>query len=262
MVIRLKRFISSLSLVYLLLSIIPAALCQPLQGNVNINKQLPAVPQYLKEGCIFKEEYLPPMHTSRDWCWIPRWSAGTWHRETQTDFLPSGPHTEVSRTVNEKQRGHQIDKHGGIWNYISLPSKSIVESDQFINWQIATQSEPMTMNESETLGRVRFVSIYVDRLSGKIAKVLQQEEIRDAHPTSTGTATVDVHKTIYDENGQLLSEINSRANYVLIGPFTPISIDPDTGLDLRKDFKNYLLAHGLADLVPDDMQSQQTDNQF
>jgi hypothetical protein len=248
--IELKRYVF-LAVILLLLTG-PSALCDPLQGKLTVSKEIPAVPQDLKEGKIFKEENLPPMGTTQYWCWIPRWSAGTWHRETQTDFLPSGPHTEVSRTVNEQQRGHQVDNHGGIWNRISLPSKSTVESDQYINWQIATDSEPLTMNETQTLSRVRFVSIYVDRLSGKIVKVLQQEEVRDARPNGEGRATVDVHKTIYDENGKQLSVINSHADYSLIRPFSPVAVDPVTGIDLQKDLKNYLLSRGLNDLVPKD----------
>ena len=39
---------------------------------------------------IFKEQNLPPMGTFNSWFWIPTWSAGTWHRETQTDFLATG----------------------------------------------------------------------------------------------------------------------------------------------------------------------------
>ncbi len=227
-----------------------------LQGGVNISKELPAVPQQLKEGCVFREENLPPMGTSQTWFWIPRWSAGTWHRETQTDFLPNGPHTELSRTVNEQQRGHQVDSRGDIWNHLSLPSKSTVESDEFINWQIATASESLVMNDSETLGRVRFVSIYVNKSDGRIAKVLQQEELRDARPDGSGGASVDVHKTIYDENGKLFTTINSHANYVLTRPFSPVSIDPATGLDLRKDFKQYLQSHGLVNLIPTDAPEQ------
>jgi hypothetical protein len=250
MAIKFKRFLVTFLAGYA--SFISTAVCQPLQGNVNVTTQLPAVSDKLKEGSIFKDENLPRMGTYQYWCWIPKWSAGTWHRETQTDFLPSGSHTETSRTVNEQQRGHQIDNQGGIWNHVSLPSKSTVESDQFINWQIATESEPLLMNENETQSRVRFVSIYVDRFSGKIAKVLQQEEIRDAHPDGIGRASVDVRKTIYDENGKLLSVINSRDNYVLIRAFIPMAIDPETGLDLHKDFINYLLIHGLSNLLPFD----------
>ena len=247
-----EKIIPFILVLCVVLGDMPSSFCEPLQGGISVSKALPAVPGQLKEGCILKEENLPPMGTFQDWIQIPRWSAGTWHRETQTDFLPGGPQTEISRTVNEQQKGHQLDSRGGIWNHLSLPSKNTVDSDQYTNWQIATQSESMVMNETETVGRVRFVSIYVNKSNGRIAKVLQQEEIKNAHPDGPGKAYVDVRKTIYDENGRLLDTINSHANYVMIRPFMPIPIDPETGLDLHQDFKNYLLSHGLSNLVPID----------
>ena len=54
------------------------------------------------------------MGTSQGWRWIPSWAAGTWHGETQTTFLPTGPVTTLARSLDDHQTGEQVDRNGGI----------------------------------------------------------------------------------------------------------------------------------------------------
>jgi hypothetical protein len=263
MTMQFIRFTSILLALYVVLSTAPVVLCnEPLQGGVNISKELPAVPSELRAGVIFNEANLPPMGTNQDWRWIPSWAAGTWHRETQTNFLPTGPQTILSRSVNETQEGDQMDSHGGVWKHISLPKKSTIEEDRYTEYQIVTHWEPILINETQIVRRSRFMAIMVNRSNNKIAKVVQKEEFDTYHPEGQGAYLQDAWLTVYNERGRQLFSERGQAHLYQIHPFEPIAIDPKTGLDLRQDFKNYLLSHGLANLVPVDELAQPSNAQL
>ena len=223
---------------------------EPLQGNVNISQELPPIPNELRAGAIFNEANLPPMGTNQEWRKIPIWMAGTWHRETQTNLTPFGPETKLSRSLDERQKGEQVDRNGAIWMHVSLPKKSTIEDDRYVEYQIETESKPILTSETQIVKRIRFIAIDVKKSNNRIARVFQKEELDTDHPEGQGAVIQDAWLTVYNERGRRLLLQHGQAHYYQIHPFAPINIDPKTGLDLRQDFKNYLLSRGLANLIP------------
>ena len=233
-----------------------ATVAEPLQGKVEASTELPAIPPELRAGRAFKDENLPAMGTSQGWYWIPSWFAGTWHREVQTNFTPIGPKTELSRSLDEHQTGEQVDRNGGIWVHFSLPKKDTVEDEQTIEYQIITYSEPILTNETQIVGRYRALTIQVSKRNGKIVRVSQKEQFDTKRSEGQGAVFQDAWLTVYNERGIQLGSQQVQTHYYQIRPFKPIDIDPETGLDLRQDFKAYLMSHGLANLVPVDEPAQ------
>ena len=134
----------------------------------------------------------------------------------------------------------------GSWSHFSLPKKSTVEMEQIIEYQIATYSEPILTNETQVVRRVRFMAIDVSKRNRKIVKVFQKEQFDTGHPEGQGAVFQDSWLTVYNERGTQLSSQRIQAHLYQIRPFKPIDIDPETGLDLRQDFKAYLMSHGIS----------------
>jgi hypothetical protein len=100
------------------------------------------------------------------------------------------------------------------------------------------------------------MALDVKKSNNRIARVFQKEELDTGHPEGQGRVFQDAWLTVYNERGRRLYIQHSQANYYQIHPFAPINIDPKTGLDLRQDFRNYLLSRRLANLIPVDEEAQ------
>ncbi len=221
-----------------------------LQAKVSMSQKLPALPSIFRVGTKFNADNLPPVNTTQDWIWTPSWLAGTYHRETQTYLSPTGPITVQSRTLDDKQTGQQLDAHGNIWNRYGLPTVQRVEGKGWVEWQIVNEIEPIQTTEHEVITRKRGLAIRVDSKSGKIKRAILKEQIVSLKPIGPGQVLLDGYIKVFDQDGKAKNEQHDQASMFLIQPFKPVGFDPETGLDLRQDLRNYLIARGLNNLVP------------
>lgn len=242
----------------------------PLRGAVE--KQPSAIPMGLMPGRRFDPRLLPPEGTEDGWYWIPEWSAGIFHRDFQTTLGPTvrvGFSTmNLSRTTEDhvtdnEPSGWQMDKNGGIWDYFHLPRTERHEGSDFIEYKIIRKYQPIEMSISQCVSRIFAQTIRVNKFNGIIQMVYQQDEINKSRPTALGFRQ-DSLCYWFDENGRPGTSLNRKPSDIITGeskrirPFSPVNVWK--GKDMKASFRLFLLSHGKADLVPEDVPNNEAFN--
>jgi hypothetical protein len=211
-----------------------------------------AADQKFRPRKLFSAVDLPAEDTEDGWYRIPYWRAGKYHREKQTNHSVTGDVTIVSRV--DHVYGMQQDKAGGIWHHRSWPHITRVETDKYDEYKIINKYEPIEGAPNEFAFKVSTTDIDVDKKTGKIAQVSRQEEIHKYTPGENGIAIGDVEWQGYTADGNPNTQVErSSVEEEQVEPFRVIN--NWRGKDLRESFRKFLMSHGKADLVPDDMAS-------
>ena len=221
-----------------------------IKGQISMSDKLGPLPPNIRVGKKYNDNILPQMKNSQTWICIPSWMAGTFHRETQVYYSQHGPASILSRSVNDKQSGQQLDKRGQVWNHTSLPTIARIELSKYDEVQIITASEPISIKSHEVITLKRATTIDINKKTSKIARIEMKEQLLFLTPMASGKIFVDAYIRTFKQNGKKDKSQHSQTEYTLLRLFHPLDVDPETGLNLKQDLKNYLIAHQLDYLIP------------
>src|SRR5262249_17513184 len=155
--------------------------------------------------------------------------------------------------------GWQMDKRGGIWDYWHIPTFERHDMGSSEELKLVLRNEPIRISEQECVFRAYAQTVRVNKFTRRIESAFQQEELQTCHPVPGGFRQASYVRW-FDASGRpggslsgMFTE-NIWANCYIIKPYAPVNFY--RGKDMRTSFKTYLMSHGMADLVPDDLQGK------
>lgn len=241
------------SLRVLLASIIVAATIQVaaparmLQVEIEHSESLAPLDQSLTPGEVFDPDKLPNAASegANNWYQIPTWLAGTWHKDTQTDYYRFNYKTNLvdttSRTETAKSDGTwgtQIDAKGTIWQYDPAPFNATVDGgDQFIV-QLVRSSEPVEVSDKRFVRRSVDTQIRVAKANGEIQMVESGEQITTYTPEGDDQIKRETSAKVFDTSGRAVLLGKSFAYEKRISPFVPQNTYK--GKDMKLLFQQFL----------------------
>jgi len=228
---------------------------EPLKIKIEHQEILPPVDQGFQPGGRFDPSRVE-QRASVLWVRIPPWFAGRWQSTLHTQIskrslqngqeLLHGP--ESVPGMRTDGHGLQMDSQGGIWHRIKLPFSSSVPRDGYVNYQFITNQEYVENSQSEVVIHFLGIQSFVDPRSGRTMNSVQVETIQTYQPVSNDQLQCSASLKEFDANGRptmLTKEVWSEDR---ISPFSPV--DHRRGEDLRTSFCNFLVSHGMSDLLP------------
>ena len=231
------------------------AQAQPLQGRIEHSQKLPAVNKLLKPGIHYDETANKPM--SNAWVRIPTWLAGVWATKEETavfrENYQSGLNSREHRTFTAKSKfayGKQVDKTGQIWHYVGVPYTSDTQMSGQIEYHQVLDKSVTQQSANKVAVRTKVIVIKVRKPSGSIAETYQQESIT-VYTFNPAEDQINMESSTkaFGADGKPISLTRNLARIHRVSAFAVV--DEEYGRDLKSLFHQYLLAQGLAALVPE-----------
>lgn len=227
-----------------------------LRGSAEIHSEaLPPVDPRLQAGSIFNEQSLPKPQLNNDWYMIPAWYAGSKHMETQTilqdyDFR-TGETLSAKRTILNRQDlaiGFQMDANGQIWEFKRAPYTATTDGGGTFTKTFVRSREPLQVNQGTVVVRLVETSVLVDKQTNRIMRTLQEEQVNTYTPAGQGALNIQSSIKGFGADGQAQMQQTSVRSATQVAPFQPINIY--NGMDMRLLFRDFMIAHGFANLLP------------
>jgi hypothetical protein len=226
-----------------------------LQGKMEHSDFLPPCPPNFKIGERFMEESSSVNAAEDGWYWIPHWLAGFSRRDRQITIKGRSKITTEMHAESTEPCGWQMDKCGEIWDYHHVPYVERQDLGQFVDYKTIIRTEPIKLSDAECIFRSWSRTVRLTKTSQRIEKVYQQDELQTVKPESGGKYRVIGSIKMFDASGCpiVLNGKDVEEKYIaddfIVKPFTPVN--HYGGKDMVENFKSFLLAHGLANLIPD-----------
>ncbi|HEY9754761.1 MAG TPA: hypothetical protein V6C97_06360 [Oculatellaceae cyanobacterium] len=231
-----------------------------LQGGVNHSEQLPSLQESLRPGSDYSDDLLlkSGIETNDLWYYIPAWYAGTRHVDDnfifyRYDYKTKEETQPMLRQLNRQDStaGCLRDRKGGIWDFKHTPIIQHVESDRVNAVLFVRRFTPLAGNEDRLVLKYDEISVSIDKKSNKIVEVTQQEQINTVTNPHPGTLRVDASTKSFAWDGTPQRLEQAVMISKITKPFEPR--ETLNGVNLPPLFKDYLVSHHLADLVPEDL---------
>lgn len=226
-----------------------SATAETLKAEVSLSESLPQVPPAAMPGQQYSASAVKESFTSNDdWRRVPHWKAGSFHSEMEVQQTPAGVKQMVTRS--DAHYGDMRDAHGHYWEMILVPRPGLeVDEGNIIqhNWVIS--DEPVEIGPAISSAKCRYISILVDKASGRIVRTVQQEDFNTAIPNDPNSYQLVSKRRVFTPDGKYIEDINSTRLCYRTGDFRP-------NMQLASSFRNYLLAQGLSYLIPDDLSAE------
>jgi hypothetical protein len=232
----------------------------PLVGGVKHSESLPALADDLRPGKAYRDDLLisPGARLQGQWLYVPSWYAGTRHCEEaiilyRQNFVTGETSSPMTRQVNRQDDtvGCQKDRNGGIWDFKEIPLIQHVESDRVNAVLYVKKVTPLFGAEDKIVIRYDEISIELSKRTNKIVSIVQQEQINTITSPSPGVLRADISVKAFDETGTPQRLEQSVIIEKTTRPYE--RKDSYHGQDIRPSFKDYLISHGLENLVPLDL---------
>jgi len=227
-----------------------------LQGGIQHSEQLAPVKSGLKVGAAFDEAKLEKLAPARIWFRVPPWMAGKWQYdgETQTfyqNYEEGHTYSEV-RTFsrhNSESWGFQRDRLGGFWDCVMVPALTQVESDKELWKDLHTDDSVIFDSDAKVIMRYKFTRTFVNKITNTIRSVKQVEQFTSFFPYGPDKLRAEFSIKIFDDRGNPISLTKTWKIGNRIAP-TKLSNYDRNNEDVRASFREYLISHGMENLVP------------
>jgi hypothetical protein len=246
-----------LILIGLVLALAAPCDARVLTGEVEHRDAVPAIEGTLEPGDIFDRGNLPT-HIGRnlnDWYRIPTWLAGTWHKETQTDYYrfnyltnTADSSTRVQKASSDGKWGTQMDSQGNVWQFDPAPYSDVVDAGEETVVQIIRLSEPIESTPTRFVKRSIDTQLRVSKATGRIKSVETGEQITIITPQSDVLIKRETSSKVFDHTGKAILLGKSLAYENKLGPFE--AQNSYHGQDMRQMFQEFLKLSGVTALLP------------
>ncbi len=247
------RVLISITLSLCLLVFAASARATKLNVRVEHLDSVEPVESDLEPGKVFTKKSLPDNNIeaeANNWYEIPKWLAGYWHKESQTDYYRHSyltgttDNTRLTREARSDGRwGTQAGLGGQIWQFDGVPYSQTVDADDETIVQIVRMSECLESSEERFVKRSIETQLRVDKLSGKIKTVESGEEITILSPESDTMIKRETSSKVFDQSGKPVLLALSETFETKIGPFEPQNFYH--GQDMKKLFQEFMKKSGI-----------------
>lgn len=242
-----SKVCSLIACLCLVVSLASGAEAKMLVGGIDHSETLQPLDKSLVPGEIFEPSKLPSTQTEpkNNWYKIPNWLAGTWHKDSQTDFYRFSYKTNTTDTTTRIETaksngtwGTQQDDKGVIWQFDPAPFTATVDSGDDFVVQMVRSSEPLDVNERRLVRRSIDTQIRVAKSNGVIKSVQTGEQITVYKSEGEALIKRETSAKVFDPSGQPVLLGKSFAYENRIKPFVPQ--DVYKGKDMKKLFEEFM----------------------
>lgn len=225
----------------------PFAQAKVLMGEIDHSDTLQPLDPSLTVGEIFSPSKLPTIDAApaNKWYRIPAWLAGTWHKDSQTDFYRYNFKTNATDTTTRTEPakatgtwGTQQDDKGTIWQFDPAPFTATVDSGDDFVVQMVRTSEPVDVTDRKFVRRSIDTQIRVSKANGVIKSVESGEQITTYRPEGEGLIKRETSAKVFNPEGQPILLGKSFAYENRVNSFSPQ--DTYKGKDMKKLFQEFL----------------------
>jgi hypothetical protein len=242
--LKVRSIIAGLCLVAWLSPLVEAKV---LVGEIDHSETLQPLDPSLTVGEVFAPSKLPSIDAlpANKWYRIPAWLAGTWHKDSQTDYYRYTYKTNTTDTTTRTEPakatgtwGTQQDDKGTIWQFDPAPFTATVDSGDDFVVQMVRTSEPIDVSDRRFVRRSIDTQIRVSKADGVIKSVESGEQITTYRPEGDGLIKRETSAKVFDPQGQPVLLGKSFAYENRVSPFVPQ--DVYKGKDMKKLFLDFL----------------------
>jgi hypothetical protein len=219
-----------------------------LKGSVEHSDRVQPIPDNLAPGQAFDRRNLPQVQDptlANQWYKIPDWLAGTWHKETQTDFYRfdyATRQTDVTTRVQEARSngvwGTQKDDQGQIWQFDPGPYVTMVDAGAQTVVEYVKSNQPVECSDQQFVSRSFDTQIRIDKATNEIRSVQSGEHINTYIPEGDGLIKRETSAKVFNRYGMPILLGKSFSYEQQIGPF--VAQDNYMGNDMRTLLKQFL----------------------
>jgi hypothetical protein len=218
-----------------------------LTGVIEHSDTLEPLDQSLTPGEVFDPDKLPNADSegANNWYRIPDWLAGTWHKDSQTDYyrytyannlVDTTTRTEIARA--DGTWGTQIDQKGEIWQFDPAPFNATVDGGDTFIVQLVRSSIPVEVSEAKFVRRSIDTQMRVSKATGQIEMVESGEQITTYTPEGQDLIKRETSAKVFDTRGQPILLGKSFAYEKRIAVFVPQNMYK--GRDMKLLFKQFM----------------------
>lgn len=218
-----------------------------LRAEINHSDVADPVEAKLLPGQVFDIANLPPGATgdANNWYKIPKWLAGTWHKDSQTNSYQFNYLTRqednTPRTVIAKGNGiwgTQTDAQGEIWEFNPAPYVDTVDGGTDTIVQLVRSNEPIEATSDRFVKNTVDTQLRVDKATGRIKTVQTAEQISTYTIDSPGVLKRETSSKVFGHDGKPIMLARSVAYENKIAEYQPR--DTLNGKNLKSMFQEYL----------------------
>lgn len=219
-----------------------------LRAEIEHSEHLEAVPAALTPGQEYDSRNLPLMQGTANvnrWYRVPAWLAGTWHKDSQTDFFRYDYRTDKTDTTTRVQEaksdgiwGTQKDGYDNVWQFDPAPFVTSVDGGEQMVVQLVRVSEPLENSDTAFVRRSIDTQIRVDKATNVIKGVESGEQITTYSLERDGLIKRETSAKVFDREGQPLVLGKSFSYEQRTAPFAPQNYY--LGKDMRELFQQFL----------------------
>lgn len=221
------------------------ALAEPLKANIQFDRELAPLKAGLREGERMNLKGVATERQITEWRRIPRWFAGTWHRERTIKYVEGRPVSYQTRA--DLITGYQQDAKGRVWQPV-FTSVRKVDADEYIEYQMPQRKTVYAMEKGKYTSFSLSTRIRVDKETGKIIASFQQEDLSVSTPEADGVVRAVVDCRVFSQDGKATFEDTIEVVEQRTEDFNPI--DEFNGVDYRASFIKFLEEKGHPELIP------------
>lgn len=226
-----------------------------LEIGVEHTEVLPEVSQDLRPGRRFSLSAEDVEQPANEWIKIPRWMAGTWrlNRETavlRKDFkknaVDTKPYSYNAR--HDFQYGMQQDRGGDVWHFIGTPYHSKTSMASFDEYHLV-KSKVFNRADEKAVTFTTLMTVVRTEYGHQIKESFQSESITSYSPDEEpGFVKLFGSTKSFDASGSALKQTDNVARIKQIKPYSEVRTYH--GQNMRDRFREFLIAKGLTNLLP------------
>jgi len=226
-----------------------------LKGGVEHSESLPALPPQLQPGAVFQRGVLGTTPATEGWRRLPNCMAGGWEDRNYTldkfqNFVTGATITgpRVLQKYQNFTRGYQMDSAGDIWDFPPGRTQQTSETSTTTTYISVRSREVLEITHDRLVERANSLQIEVSVNSHRIVRVIQAEQIAKRQCVQPGIVHYTASIKSYTAQGAANTLEEQHGDETRVRDFA--SIGTLNGVDLKSSFNNYLVSHGLENLVP------------
>jgi hypothetical protein len=225
-----------------------------LQGSIEHKSQLDPVQRNLRVGTTVNIPKLQSLTPGNVWSRLPNWAAGSWKTLSMTAYYRYNYHHKTKNMLIDtfmdkgtETFGWQRDRNGDLWHFVGTDFYTISEGETDYSVDFHKFHEVPEQDDKHFVVRHVCTRAIVGKKTRKVQRVFQAEALNVY--TLANESTIRCKSSIkeFDADGQPASLQKGISYEARVRAYAPW--DTHKGKDMRALFREYLLSHGLEQLI-------------